>query len=44
MPSEELRPSMMLRPVSQNIEYITHESEILKGNALGDPHIRRFPV
>lgn len=35
---------MMLRPISSNITYITYESEILKGNALGDPHIRRFPV
>ena len=34
----------MLRPVSPNITYITHESDVLKGNALGDPHIRRFPV
>ena len=34
----------MLRPISPNITYITHESEVLKGNALGDPHIRRFPV
>jgi enterochelin esterase family protein len=34
----------MLRPVSANITYITHESEVLKGNALGDPHIRTFPV
>lgn len=35
---------MMLRPISPNITYITHESEVLRGNALGDPHIRRFPV
>jgi len=34
----------MLRPISPNITYITHESEVLKGNPLGDPHIRRFPV
>ncbi len=34
----------MLRPVSPNITFITHESEVLKGNPLGDPHIRRFPV
>ncbi len=34
----------MLRPISSNISYITHESEVLKDNALGDPHIRRFPV
>jgi enterochelin esterase family protein len=34
----------MLRPVSSNIVYITHESEVLKDNPLGDPHIRRFPV
>ncbi len=34
----------MLRPISPNITYITYESEVLKGNPLGDPHIRRFPV
>jgi enterochelin esterase-like enzyme len=34
----------MLRPISPNIQYISHESEALKGNALGDPHVRRFPV
>lgn len=34
----------MLRPISPNITYITHESEVLKGNPLGDPHVRRFPV
>ncbi|MEX0683687.1 MAG: alpha/beta hydrolase-fold protein [Dehalococcoidia bacterium] len=34
----------MLRPISPNITYITHESEVLKGNPLGDPHIRHFPV
>ncbi len=34
----------MLRPISPNITYITHESDVLKGNALGDPHIRTFPV
>src|SRR3989304_10224291 len=34
----------MLRPISPNITYVTHESEVLKGNPLGDPHIRRFPV
>jgi enterochelin esterase-like enzyme len=34
----------MLRPVSPNVTYLTHESEVLKGNALGDPHIRTFPV
>ena len=34
----------MLRPVSPNITYVTHESEVLKGNALGDPHVRHFPV
>ena len=34
----------MLRPISPNITYVTHESDILKGNPLGDPHIRRFPV
>jgi enterochelin esterase family protein len=34
----------MLRPISSNVTYITYESEVLKGNPLGDPHIRRFPV
>jgi enterochelin esterase-like enzyme len=34
----------MLRPISPNITYITHDSEVLKGNALGDPHVRTFPV
>src|SRR5450759_516187 len=34
----------MLLPISPNITYVTHESDVLKGNALGDPHIRRFPV
>jgi enterochelin esterase family protein len=34
----------MLRPVSANITHITHESEVLKGNPLGDPHVRTFPV
>lgn len=34
----------MLKPISPNISYITHESEVLKGNALGDPHIRTFPI
>lgn len=33
----------MLRPVSLNVTYVTHESELLKSNALGDPHVRRFP-
>ena len=27
-----------------NIVYVQHESNILKNNLLGDPHIRRFPV
>ena len=26
------------------VVYLTHESDILKDNPLGDPHIRRFPV
>jgi enterochelin esterase-like enzyme len=34
----------MLRPISPNITYVTHESDVLKGNPLGDPHIRHFPV
>ena len=34
----------MLRPVSPNITYVTHESDVLKGNPLGDPHVRTFPV
>jgi enterochelin esterase family protein len=35
---------MHLRPISTNITYLTHESEVLKGNPLGDPHIRTFPA
>jgi enterochelin esterase-like enzyme len=34
----------MLRAISPNISYVTHESDVLKGNPLGDPHVRRFPV
>jgi enterochelin esterase family protein len=34
----------VLRPVSPNITYVTHESSVLKGNPLGDPHVRCFPV
>ena len=34
----------MLRPISPNITYITYESDVLQGNALGDPHVRTFPV
>ncbi len=34
----------MLRPISPNITYITHESDVLKGNPLGDPHVRCVPV
>lgn len=30
--------------ISDNIRFLEHESEVLKGNPLGDPHIRRFPV
>lgn len=26
------------------IVYVEHESEVLKGNPLGDPYVRRFPV
>jgi S-formylglutathione hydrolase FrmB len=29
---------------SKNIVHVEHESEVLKGNPLGDPHVRRFPV
>lgn len=29
---------------SDNVVFVEHESEVLKGNHLGDPHIRRFPV
>lgn len=29
---------------SENIAIVDHESEVLKGNPLGDPHVRRFPV
>ena len=34
----------MLRPTSPNIRYLTHESDVLRDNPLGDPHVRRFPV
>jgi len=27
-----------------NIVYVQHDSNVLKNNLLGDPHIRRFPV
>lgn len=27
-----------------NIVWVEHESEVLKGNPLGDPHVRKFPV
>ena len=30
--------------ISENIRFLEHESEVLKGNRLGDPHVRRFPV
>lgn len=29
---------------SKNITFVEHESEVLKGNPLGDPHVRKFPV
>lgn len=29
---------------SKHIVFPEHESDILKGNPLGDPHVRRFPV
>jgi len=34
----------VLRPISTNITYVTYESEVLKGNSLGDAHVRHFPV
>ncbi len=34
----------MLSPISPNVRFITHESEVLKGNPLGDPHVRTFPI
>jgi enterochelin esterase family protein len=34
----------MTTHVSENIRFIEHESEVLKGNPLGDPNRRRFPV
>lgn len=34
----------MLPAVSPNITWITHESDVLNGNPLGDTHIRHFPV
>ncbi len=34
----------MQKPISPNIRFVTHESEVLKGNPLGDPHVRTFPV
>jgi len=30
--------------ISENIRFLDHESNVLKGNPLGDPHVRRFPV
>jgi enterochelin esterase family protein len=30
--------------VKGKIVYLEHESEVLRGNPLGDPHVRRFPV
>ena len=30
--------------ISENIRFVEHESEVLKGNRLGDPPVRRFPV
>lgn len=30
--------------LSENIRFVEHESEVLKGNPLGDPHVRCFPV
>jgi enterochelin esterase-like enzyme len=30
--------------LSENIRFVEHESEVLKSNPLGDPHVRRFPV
>lgn len=29
---------------SKNVRFVEHESEALKGNQLGDPHVRQFPV
>lgn len=34
----------MVKPISPNVCFIRHESEVLKDNALGDPHIRTFPI
>ncbi|HSG18409.1 MAG TPA: alpha/beta hydrolase-fold protein [Anaerolineae bacterium] len=31
-------------PATGDIVYLQHESDVLKNNPLGDPHIRRFPV
>jgi S-formylglutathione hydrolase FrmB len=30
--------------LSENIRFVEHESEVLRGNPLGDPQVRRFPV
>jgi S-formylglutathione hydrolase FrmB len=30
--------------LSENVRFVEHESEVLKGNPWGDPHVRRFPV
>ncbi len=35
---------MYNRPLSGSVEFLTHDSTVLKGNPLGDPHVRRFPV
>ena len=35
---------MYNRPLSGSLKHLTLESDLLKGNPLGDPHIRTFPV
>lgn len=29
---------------SKQVRFLEHESEVLKGNPLGDPHVRTFPI
>ncbi|HUF52176.1 MAG TPA: alpha/beta hydrolase-fold protein [Dehalococcoidia bacterium] len=33
-----------MRDEFEKVVWVEHESDVLKGNPLGDPHVRRFPV
>ncbi len=35
---------MYHRPLHGDVRYLELDSELLKGNPLGDPHVRKFPV